>query len=518
MTPEQFLTFARVLPEALLMVSSSGEILAINRPASVFFGKPSKELIHCSLHDLANTPTEDINRYLRSCAQSRRMILGTLAINQSQSEQGQSEQGQSEQGQSEQGQSEQGQSGQKKRKQIQEKQAPSKQIVYRAQGAVIQPRSQENPALIMLRLEKRDNNRFVALNQKIQELSQENQRRQRTQSDLTQSNKALKNALIKLQDALDSIQSEKMSGLSKMVAGIAHEINNPISFIHGNVTYAEQYYADLLDLIDCYQRSYPQPNPSIQEKLDDLDLVFLKQDIQKMLCSMKTGSKRVATIVQSLRTFSRIDESTFKTVDIHEGLEATLMILQNHLKADSSRTQVHVVKDYGKLPPIHCAPGSLNQVFISFLTNAIDALEERRVKNSRQSCLNPSDLKSSDLNSSDKTSNQILGEAESDKETADKATENNESAQLIISTETLVDEQIAIRIKDNGSGISEQIMEQIFDPFFTTKPVGKGTGLGLSISYQIVASHGGQIEVASKLGVGTEFTIKLPLISQPHVS
>lgn len=438
MTPEQFLKFAKILPEALLMVASNGDILAMNRPATVLFGKSSKELTNRSLSEIVKDSPEKIENYLRTCAQSRQMILGTLSLDAPQ----------------------------------------GKKLVCRSKGAVIQPRSQENPAIIMLRLEKRESNQFVVLNQKINELSRENQRRQRVQTELAESNEALRNALLKLQNALDSIQAEKMSGLSKMVAGIAHEINNPISFVHGNLRYAEEYYRDLLDLIGCYQQAYPQPSFAVQEKLDELDLQFLEQDIQKLLRSMRTGAKRVSEIVKSLRTFSRLDEATFKEVDIHEGLEATLMILKSRLKRHDNKAEIEIIKEYGQLPLVHCSPGLLNQVFISLLTNAIDALEDKRTEDSER----------------DHSAKQI----------------KNESSRIVICTEVSVDDHIAIAIKDNGNGIPAHIQHQIFDPFFTTKPVGQGTGLGLSMSYQILESHGGHIEVKSEPNIGTEFTIKLP--------
>jgi signal transduction histidine kinase len=432
MTPDQFLTFAQVLPEPLLLVASTGEILAVNQPAAKLLGKPSKALMGQCLTELVTDFPEKVIDYLQVCSQSRQMILGALTIRQAQGE----------------------------------------GIACRTQGAVVKPRVAESPAFSLLRLEKRAGSEFVLLNQKIHALSQEIQQRQQAQAELARSNDALKQTLIDLQNALEVVQTEKMSGLGQLVAGIAHEINNPISFIHGNLTYASEYYNDLIRIINFYQTEYPNPSKLIQQEIEKLDLNFIKEDIESLLKSMNAGSKRVTEIVKSLRNFSRLDESKFKAVDIHEGLEAALMILQNRLKPGDRHAGIEVIKDYGKLPWVDCSPGQLNQVFMNLLNNAIDALEKaEKVRSSEQL--------------------------------------QNHPSRIWIRTENLNNRYIAIHIKDNGSGIPPQIYHQIFNPFFTTKPVGQGTGLGLSISYKIIESHGGRIHVASNPTWGTEFSIEL---------
>ncbi|HEY9875969.1 MAG TPA: ATP-binding protein, partial [Candidatus Obscuribacterales bacterium] len=262
------------------------------------------------------------------------------------------------------------------------------------------------------------------------------------------------------------IQSEKMSSIGQLVAGVAHEINNPINFIYGNLDHADYYTQDLLELVSLYQQYYPDPVPQIQERIKAIDLDFLIDDLPKMLSSMKMGAERISQIVLSLRNFSRVDEAEMKLVNIHDGLDSTLLILQNRLKPKAINRSIEIIKEYGNLPLVECYAGQLNQVFMNILTNAIDAFGE--VPNRR--------------------------------------------AVITIRTEVSHSDSVTVRICDNGVGIIDEVKARLFDPFFTTKPVGKGTGLGLSISYQIVVEkHGGVIKCESTPGEGTEFWIQLPV-------
>jgi two-component system, NtrC family, sensor kinase len=273
--------------------------------------------------------------------------------------------------------------------------------------------------------------------------------------------------LQELQQAqLKLIQSEKMSGIGQMVAGVAHEINNPVTFIHSNVSYINQYSQELLQLVQLYQQEYPEPTAAIQAEQEAIDLEFLSTDLPKLLKSMNMGTERIRDIVLSLRNFSRLDQSDVKPVDIHEGIDSTLLILGHRTKAQFKFTGVEIIKDYGELPLVQCYPSQLNQVFMNLIVNAIDALEELEQKTNW----------------------------------------------IKISTECIANETVVIRIADNGTGIPAHIIKKLFDPFFTTKAVGKGTGLGLSISYQIIAErHGGRLRCESMMGQGTEFIIEIPI-------
>ena len=275
------------------------------------------------------------------------------------------------------------------------------------------------------------------------------------------------------------IQSEKMSSLGQLVAGVAHEINNPVNFIYGNLTHTEQSIQDLIGMLSLYTKHYPEPIPEIQAEAEAIELDFTLQDLPKMLASMQLGAHRIQEIVQSLRNFSRLDESDRKTVNLHEGIESTLLILGNHLQQKPNGFGIQVIKNYGTIPKIDCYPGQLNQVFMNILANAIDVLEERDRHRSLEEV---------------------------------KA----EPSQIFISTEIdssdrILEPHLIVRIADNGTGIAPEHLDKLFNPFFTTKPIGKGTGMGLAISYQIIVEkHGGFLTCQSTLGQGSEFIIEIP--------
>jgi PAS domain S-box-containing protein len=324
-----------------------------------------------------------------------------------------------------------------------------------------------------------------------------------SENQLKVKNQQLKQTLRQLrQTQAQLIQNEKMVSLGQMVAGIAHEINNPISFIYGNVSYAHDYASDLLHLLQLYALHYPEPVPAIQKEIDAIDLNFLTADFPKVLESMKQGANRIRKIVLSLRSFSRLDEADFKEVDIHHGIDSALLILQHRLKERPSHPKIQVRKEYGQLPPIMCYAGSLNQVFMNLLSNAIDALETQlspRVITIRTEVVNSpwssSALPVPEINSGIQRRSVVSGKEQ-------QTTHNKQ----------LTTDFVVIRISDNGPGIPEEVKKHIFDPFFTTKPIGVGTGLGLSISHSIVVEkHGGQLTCISTLGQGAEFVIELPV-------
>ncbi|MCY7406628.1 MAG: HAMP domain-containing histidine kinase [Alkalinema sp. CAN_BIN05] len=263
-----------------------------------------------------------------------------------------------------------------------------------------------------------------------------------------------------------------MSGLGLMVAGVAHEINNPVNFIHGNLHFAQEYIDTLLDLIALYQEQCPDTNSDIDQFKKVIDYEFITKDLTKVIASMKVGTDRIQEIVQSLSVFSRLDEAEHKIVDIHEGIDSTLLILKHRIKAISDRPEIKISKDYGDLPKIECYAGQLNQVFMNLISNAIDALDEWDAKRTSQ-------------------------------ERAE------ELAQIKITTTLIDEDKVLIVVHDNGPGIPEEIQSCLFDPFFTTKAVGKGTGLGLSISYQIIIEkHAGNLFCSSELGHGAAFHIE----------
>jgi two-component system, NtrC family, sensor kinase len=278
------------------------------------------------------------------------------------------------------------------------------------------------------------------------------------------------------------IQNEKMSSLGQMVAGVAHEINNPVNFIYGNLTYCEQYIKDLLDLLRLYQKHYPEPCEEILDKSEEIDVDFVVPDLLKILSSMEMGAERIRQIVLSLRNFARHDEAEMKPVDIHEGIDSTLLILQSRLKPHGLVAGIDLIKEYGALPKVECYPGQLNQVFMNIIGNAIDALEGK---------VAPKIIK---------ISTEVLGRD------SPNAGDQKSIGQFVL-----------IRIQDNGTGLTEKAASRLFDPFFTTKPVGKGTGLGLSISYQIVVEkHRGTLKCISQAGQGAEFWIQIP-IARPAI-
>lgn len=281
------------------------------------------------------------------------------------------------------------------------------------------------------------------------------------------------------------VQAEKMSSLGQLVAGVAHEINNPVNFIHGNLMHAQEYTQDLLGVVELYQEAYPNPTLAIQQKLTAIDLEFLKDDLTKLIQSMQVGANRIRNIVLSLRNFSRLDEAELKAVNLHEGIDSTLVILGHRLKAKADAPTIEIVKDYSQLPLVECFAGQINQVFMNILSNAIDALEEPWVN--RHSALKlPLQHPADDL---------------------------QRLAPTITIRTMVIDRQwVRVSIADNGPGIPAATLERIFDPFFTTKPVGKGTGMGMSISYQIITErHHGKVYCQSTLGQGTEFVIELPV-------
>lgn len=326
-----------------------------------------------------------------------------------------------------------------------------------------------------------------------QRLKQEIERRERAEAALLELNQNLERQVeqrtSQLSAALQNLQqtqvqlihSERMSALGQLVAGVAHEINNPVNFIYGNLMPATEYTQALLHLVNLYQVYSPSPTPELQAEIDSIDLDFLKQDLPKLLSSMKLGVERIHQIVTSLRCFSRLDAAEMQPVDIHEGIDSTLLILQNRLKTKSCALPIQIVKEYGELPLIECYASQLNQVFMNLIANAIDALE--------------------DYNRS-RTDDEIEADP----------------SIIRIQTEQLNQDWGAIRVIDNGPGIPEAIRSKIFLPFFTTKPVGKGTGLGLSISHQIVVEkHGGRL-TCLPLDKGTEFVIEIPLRQSRPVS
>jgi two-component system, NtrC family, sensor kinase len=302
---------------------------------------------------------------------------------------------------------------------------------------------------------------------RTKELQMANTRLQQESSQLQKLLNELKEAQAHL------IQAEKMSGLGQLVAGIAHEINNPVNFIHGNLSYLSNYSNNILTLIRLYEKYYPNPAIEIHETAQKMELGFVQHDLPKIINSMKMGTGRISEIVRSLRNFSRMDEAELKSVDIHEGIESTILILQHRLTQPGS-VPIQIVREYGKLPLVPCHAGQINQVLMNIIANAIDAIEEVSGQPDNHYC--------------------------------------HEPPTIAIKTSSLINDWIEITISDNGTGIPDTVKSHIFNPFFTTKPVGKGTGMGMAISYKIITeNHAGQLECRSAAGSGTEFMIRIPV-------
>ncbi len=306
--------------------------------------------------------------------------------------------------------------------------------------------------------------------------------RKQAEALLQQQTAELEATLKRLQNTQTQlIQAEKMSSLGQLVGGIAHEINNPVSFIYGNIQPATDYVAELVDLVHLYQAHYPEPPQAISQRLEEIDLEYLVHDFSRLLESMKNGAARIRDIIKSLRTFSRLDEEGCKTIDIHENIDSTLVVLQSRFNGRDGKPEIQLIKNYGDLPGIECYSGLLNQVFVNLLMNAIDAIESRTAIEQQQNIL--------------------------------ASTQDSKYHGVItITTSLSSSNQAVISIQDNGCGMNAQTQEKIFNPFFTTKPIGQGTGMGLAISYQIITeNHQGNISVNSTPGEGTEFVMTMPI-------
>lgn len=334
-----------------------------------------------------------------------------------------------------------------------------------------------------LELETRVEERTAELRDANQHLHMEILERRQAEAALRESEAALKQKAAELEATLRElqqtqsqlIQTEKMSGIGQLVAGVAHEINNPVTFIFSNLNHAQEFLLSLLKLVQLYQAEYPNPSPLIQAEIEAIDLEFIARDLPKMMNSMKIGAQRIRQTVESLRNFTRHDEAEVKAVNIHEGLDNTLLILQHRLVDKNNHPVIQIIKEYSDLPKVECYAGQLNQVFINILTNAVNALEK------------------------------VIGDAAI-------------VPSIWIRTQVIATNRVEIRIMNNGYCIPSDIQKRLFDPFFTTSPVGKGTGMGLAISYQIVTErHGGKLYCISEPDYGTEFVIEIP-VTQVHAS
>jgi len=307
------------------------------------------------------------------------------------------------------------------------------------------------------------------------------------------------------------IQSEKMASLGQLVAGIAHEINNPVNFIYGNLAFIKNYFKDLLNLIEIYQKNYPEPTVEIQKTYDEIDFEFLLEDWERSINSMRIGAERIHSIVRSLQTFAKCNTSKNKSVDLHESLDNTLLLLKSRLKQAGNAREIQVLKNYGKIPKITCYANQIDRVFMNLLVNAIDALEPHSCPEVLASLCEVCQTESKDIGVYCRKKQQPTIQIDTDFQ---------ENIEIGIDEENPVKiGTIIIKISDNGCGIDSKVQKRIFDPFFTTKAVGMGTGLGLSISYQIIVEqHEGQLHCISNLGEGTEFTIELPVFGSSQLS
>ncbi|VXD22949.1 Ammonium/methylammonium permease [Planktothrix serta PCC 8927] len=415
----------------ITFANPTGEILRINPSAETIFGYPATELIGMSILHLFDWPTSQIQEQktlLEKCLlQGRQAVVGR-----------------------------------------------------RANGSCFPLEATINEAKFGYQSFFMGTFRDLSPHKRAEEALQQAEERLKTSLELKRKNDQLKHTLKELKKTqIQLIQSEKMSSLGQLVAGIAHEINNPVNFVYGNLIHATNYTRDVLNLLDLYQQESVNPSEIIQQEIESIDLEFLKDDFPKIVESMQVGADRIRDIVRSLRTFSRHDEAELKQVNLHEGVESTLMILKSKLKPQGKLTGIEVIKDYGNIPLVECYPGLLNQVFMNLINNAIDALHDSMMQDKFS------------LISCDKSQIQ---------------------PQIVIRTLSVNHQRILIEIADNGLGIPKEIRSKLFDPFFTTKPVGKGTGLGLSISYQIIVEHHkGRIWCESELGEYTKFLIEIPV-------
>ncbi|HBR76276.1 MAG TPA: hybrid sensor histidine kinase/response regulator, partial [Cyanobacteria bacterium UBA11159] len=339
------------------------------------------------------------------------------------------------------------------------------------------------------------------------QLEKQNEELLRSQAKERQRTLELEETLKKLQKTQTQLfQADKMSSIGQMVAGVAHEINNPLNFIYSNLSLTKQYTQQILELIELYQKTYGTSAPEINDKIEELDLEFLEEDLPKMLKSMEVGAERICQIVLLLKNFCHIDEAQRKLTDIHEGIDSTLLLLHHRLKAKGKKPEIYAIKEYGDLPKVRCNAGQINQVFMNILVNAIDALEDK-IKKSGMDNKNIEERRSLSV-----ASCVLLQERDSELKNQTCDLNLCPIPTIKIKTDVVDNNRITISISDNGLGMTEDVQRRLFDAFFTTKPVGSGTGLGLTISYQIIVEkHQGKLSFNSEFGRGSEFIIEIPI-------